>query len=227
MKISILDIDYEINDIRQVSSNIIKISFKDMLPTAFGSITTYTNGGIKAGEIFGYSTLYKLDGKDIYLSNDGSYYNKTSDIVISPGTKPETVDEAKKIKKESVSATCQQLIYAGIDVVLSDETTEHFSLTEKDQINLFGKQLQISSGKKIIEYHADGKPCKYYSSEDIQRIIEASMKYVSYHTTYCNSMYMWIEGCSEIEELDNISYGVDIPEEYRTDVLKSYLTEVE
>ena len=51
-----------------------------------------------------------------------------------------------------LSATCEQVITSGVDVELSTGT-EHFSLTEKDQINLFGKQAQLAAGEEKLEYH--------------------------------------------------------------------------
>lgn len=49
------------------------------------------------------------------------------------------------------------------------------------------------------------------------------MAYVSYHTTYCNALNMWINGVADKEELGKIVYGVTVPDEYQSDVLKDYL----
>ena len=103
---------------------------------------------------------------------------------------------------------------------------EHFSLTEKDQINLFGKQAQLAAGADRLEYHQDGHPCKYYSAAEMQQIVTAAMEHVSYHTTYCNSLNMWISGTETAEELEPIFYGADIPEEYQSEVLKDYLIRI-
>ena len=118
------------------------------------------------------------------------------------------------------------MIYAGIDVELPSGTTEHFSLTEHDQINLFGKQAQLATGALQLEYHADGQPCRYYSAADMQSIIKAAMWHVSYHTTYCNALNMWIEGCETAEDVQEIFYGADVPEKYQSEVLKAYLLQI-
>lgn len=101
---------------------------------------------------------------------------------------------------------------------------KHFSLTTEDQLNLFGKQVQLASGAEQFEYHADGEKCIYFSKEDMTKIIEAAMSFVSYHTTYCNSMYTWIASVGTKEDLDAITYGTEIPEEYQSDVLKTYIS---
>lgn len=139
---------------------------------------------------------------------------------------PETLDEWKSEKKKEVSSACEDVIYNGVNVTLSDGSTEHFSLTEHDQLNLFGKQAQLAAGAEQLEYHADGQPCRYYSAADMQAIINAAMFHVSYHTTYCNALNMWIAGCETVEEMQAIFYGADVPEEYRSDVLNAYLLQI-
>lgn len=129
-------------------------------------------------------------------------------------------------KRAELSQTCEQLIYAGIDVTLSSGAQEHFSLTEKDQINLFGKQVQLSSGATKLEYHQDGHPCKYYSATDMQNILTQALSFVSYHTTYCNSMFQWIASLAKASEIDAVNYGDAIPEEYQSEVLKDYIAQM-
>ena len=96
-------------------------------------------------------------------------------------------------------------------------------MTEHDQLNLFGKQVQLAAGTTELEYHADGQPCRYYTAEDMQIITSAAMAYVSYHTTYCNAINMWISGTQSTEEIQQIYYGADVPEQYQSDVLKAYI----
>lgn len=60
----------------------------------------------------------------------------------------------------------------------------------------------------------------------MQLIIQAAMQYVSYHTTYCNALNMWVAGCQTADELSTIFYGADVPEEYQSEVLKAYLVEI-
>lgn len=139
---------------------------------------------------------------------------------------PETLDEWKAQKKQEISVACEAIIYAGISVTLVDGTVEHFALTEHDQLNLFGKQAQLTTGVEQLEYHADGQSCRYYSTADMRAIIQAAMWHVSYHTTYCNALNMWIAGCQTVEEVQGIFYGADVPEEYQSEVLKAYLVKI-
>lgn len=60
----------------------------------------------------------------------------------------------------------------------------------------------------------------------MQTIIQEAMWHVSYHTTYCNALNMWIAGCQENEEVEEIFYGADVPGEYRSEVLNAYLLQI-
>ena len=136
-----------------------------------------------------------------------------------------TLEEVKTQKKAEISAVCESAVHSGVDVKIGEEW-EHFSLETNDQINLFGKQYQLTNGAEWVEYHQDGHPCKYYSAADMMKIITAAMEWVSYHTTYCNALNMWIIGAASKDEVNTIYYGADIPEEYQSEVLKDYLTKM-
>lgn len=154
-----------------------------------------------------------IDIKDVE-SNPSKYLHYTN---------TEKLADIRETKLKEVSEKCEETIYNGVDVNMSDGTY-HFSLTEKDQLNIFGLQAKISAGQTALEYHADGQPCKYYSVEDIQKLITAAMTFVSYNTTYCNSLNMWIKAETDSTVIESIYYGIDIPEIYQSDVLKKYLS---
>lgn len=192
-----------------------------LIPEDTSLIKLITETGAVYGKIEGYTTVYKTLDDGVILSNDGSIYQEPE----PPEPYVPTLAELQAAKKTVVSAACEQIIYAGITVDLTDGP-EHFSLTEKDQINLFGKQAQLARGLDRLEYHQDGHPCRYYSAAEMQQIITAAMEHVSYHTTYCNSLNMWISGVEAAEQLEAIFYGTDVPEEYQSVVLKDYLAKI-
>lgn len=136
-----------------------------------------------------------------------------------------TLDELKEAKRAEVNAACGQVICKGITVELSTGF-EHFSLSQTDQLNLFGLQAQIASGVTQIIYHADGQPCRFYPASDIALLIEKAMFHASYHTTYANSLRSWIDSAETAEDLLEIYYGADIPEEHQSEVLKAYLEQI-
>jgi len=227
-KIKINDSDqlYEIESIRQTAEHVLQIAFAGAAPESWeGDIQLYTAGGVLATTLSGWHTVYRDEGQTLYLSDDGSVYTPPTDpepVAPSEPYEP-TLAELQASKKQEISAACEQVIYSGVDVTLSDGSSEHFALTEHDQLNLFGKQVQLAAGTDKLEYHSDGQSCKYYSAADMQTIITAAMTYVSYHTTYCNALNIWIAGVSDKDELNQITYGASVPEQYQSEVLKVYL----
>ena len=222
---------YEISSIRPESANVLEIIFAGAIPAIWGDITIYTEDGTEATILTGYETVYKQDGQTVELSNDGSVY--TPPVPPEPAVPPEpyvpTLAEVQDNKKVEVNAACEAMIVSGVNVTLADGTVEHFDLKERDQLNLFGKQIQVNAGLESIEYHTDTTPttnCKYYSNADMQSIIQAAMWHVSYHQTYCISLKVWIDACEAKEEVAEIFYGADIPEQYQSEVLKAYLVRI-
>lgn len=228
IRIGVSEERYEITSIMPVLSNVLQVIFAGAVPASWGDITIYTEDGTEAATLTGYGTVYRDEGQTVYLSNDGSVYAPPEEPgeTLTPEPYIPTLKELRMAKRQEVAAACNQIIYAGINVTLTDGSVEHYSLTIEDQLNLFGKLSQISAGAQQLEYHADGQPCRYYTAADMQAIIQAAMQHVSYHTTYCNALNMWIAGCQSTEELDAVFYGVDVPEAYRSEVLDAYLVEI-
>ncbi len=228
IKINGSEQQYEIQSIMHPAEHILQIVFADTVPEEWGEIQLYTAGGILATTLVGWTTVYRSDGQTIYLSDDGSVYTPSVDP--EPVSPPEpyepTLTELQASKKQEISQACEQAIYSGVSVTLADGTTEHFALTEHDQLNLFGKQVQLASGSAQLEYHSDGQPCRYYDAADMQAIITTAMWHVSYHTTYGNALNMWVAGSETAEELQQIFYGADVPEQYQSEVLKAYLLQI-
>ncbi len=157
------------------------------------------------------------------IENDFDYWlEKAENLPETPQIGELSLEDAKKLKYQEIATACEQTIYGGVDVAISSGT-EHFSLTEKDQLNLFGKKMQLLAGEEKLEYHEDGQPCKYFSAEDMQKIVDTAMFYVSYNTTYCNALNMWIKSIEKASELEQIQWGVKIPEEFQNEVLKDYV----
>lgn len=133
----------------------------------------------------------------------------------------ELTPENIKLKKiEEMSIMCNKTIEEGFDVTLSDNTVHHFSLTIHDQLNLISLSTLVASSETEIPYHADGELCKFYSIEDIATIVSTATSFKSYHVSYFNSLRSYIESLESIYDVKNITYGIDIPEEYKSEVLK-------
>ena len=121
------------------------------------------------------------------------------------------LEEKRATKHAEISAASEAAIYAGMDVETT-QGTEHFSLTEKDQINLTTAKNEVDKGAPIYLYHTDDTLCRIFTAEEIKAIAQASVAHIIYHTTYCNHLFEWIRR-ADAAELVSITYGAELPED--------------
>lgn len=150
---------------------------------------------------------------------------ETPDINIEPSDPNEeiTIEYVKSAKIAEMNTICTNLIQKGFDVKLEDDISHHFSLSEQDQLNLITLSTMVASGETAIPYHADGEPCKFYSVDDINAILNAATSWKTYHVTYNNSLKTYINSLDKITEISAITYGMEIPVDYQSDVLRVLL----
>ena len=158
------------------------------------------------------------------ISNNEKVYDdlKTEKIEVVEFKNPieaASIDFIRTSKINEMSHACQKAIENGFDLELRG-TTYHFSLTIQDQLNLAELQLMAQT-HDLIPYHADGEEVKYYAPKEIELITTAATQYKIYQTTYFNSLKTYINSLETIEEISAITYGVEIPEEYQSIVLKN------
>ena len=132
------------------------------------------------------------------------------------------ITKAKKI--DELDRLCNKHICEGTDVLLSTGLTEHFTLDEHDQLNLSGIALKILMGNETISWHNSDKEssCKFYSVEDAKTIISTLTSFKEYHITYFRDLRIYINTLITEEEVNNIEYGFVLPDNFKSDVLKSY-----
>ena len=131
-----------------------------------------------------------------------------------------TLEFVKKSKLEEISRACNSIITEGFDIILSDEETHHFSLTTQDQLNLITLSTMIASGETSIPYHADGELCRFYSAEDMLAVITFATQFKTYQVSYHNALKLYVESLNDITAISNVYYGIEIPEQYLSDVLR-------
>jgi len=121
-----------------------------------------------------------------------------------------TLDGAKQAKLREISTACQTTIYAGVDVQ-DTKGTEHFSLTSDDQANLSALAMAIGTGLTSVPYHADGQLCREFTASEFNSIYTAAKNFVTYNTTLCNHLNVWIRRCTIIEDVSAITYTSTLP----------------
>jgi hypothetical protein len=94
--------------------------------------------------------------------------------------------------------------------LLSDYESYNFKLTAEDQLNLISIEGQLNAGAETVIYHATGQPCRVFSRDDMLKVIKAFRQHVTYHTTYFNVAKQYINSLTDIEKINQFSYGTDV-----------------
>lgn len=130
-----------------------------------------------------------------------------------------SIEFIRSSKLKEMSRACRKAIEEGFDLTLRD-TPHHFSLDTQDQLNLMSLGIMAQT-QSLIPYHADGEACDFYTAEEINEIIESANAHKIYHTTYHNALKAYINSLDTLESIASVEYGMEIPEEFKTDVLKT------
>ena len=158
MYLKINNIDKSLISFSQTTDKIIFVFAEDISSESFVDISVvklYSDDNM-------FLTEYILNDYDIRIEDNSLFLcNKA------------TLEDVKKAKIEYLDSTCENTIYAGTDVTLSDGSVEHFTLDAKDQLDLSGIGLQLLQGAEQIAWHKDDETesCKFYSAADGATII--------------------------------------------------------
>lgn len=165
---------------------------------------------------------YEITHCDFSFGNENYYYTEEKGVYLNPEYIQNSINKLKFTKIQSLSTTCSNIIYQGTDVTLSDNTTQHFTLTERDQLNLSGIGLKLLMGAEQVAWHEDDetKECQYYSAQDAQLIIGTLTTFKEYHITYFRDLRIYVNSLQTVEEVNAIEYGFALPEEFKSQVLK-------
>lgn len=150
--------------------------------------------------------LYTDDGISRYKLVNGAPVLRSEDELAA-----DRLDVLRAAKHAEISAASQAAIYAGMDVETT-QGTEHFSLTDKDQINLTTAKNEIDKGAPVYLYHTDDTLCRIFTADEIKAIAQAGIAHKIYHTTYCNHLFEWIRRADAVE-LAGITYGAELPDD--------------
>lgn len=138
----------------------------------------------------------------------------------SENPEPDYLAEAKANKEAEISSACNATIVSGVDVQTT-KGTEHFDLTEADQINLTTALNKVNSGDTACPYHAKGGLCRMFTANEIRAIAQAAISHVTYQTTLCNHLLTWARRAETQEELEGITYTAEgLPEDLAANMVQ-------
>ncbi len=219
-KIEYVCVIYPFGRIKITLRNISDVS--NLSGSDFSSIKFYNAGNALLSTHAGYTTIYRIDGNNLYLSNDGSVYTDPteSSSQADSGDSEETADEYTPIisdvqasKIASLSQTCKTMIENGVDVEI-DGTSHHFSYTAEDQQNLKTVfDLAMQTGLSV-PYHADGETCNLFTKEQIVLVYIAEQQNLMHHQTYFNQLKQTVLALEEIDDVYAVTYGQELTGEY-------------
>ena len=139
-----------------------------------------------------------------------------------------TLEEEQTEKISEMNEIQQLTIRNGVSITLSDGRNEQFTLKDQDQTSLMGLQTLVAQGVENIPWHSadQSEHCKYYSNADMAIIAEKALQFITYHVTYFRDLRIFIRSLQTKEEVQNVTYGMEILLEYQSEVLKDFLVQV-
>lgn len=155
--------------------------------------------------------------------------DKWNELIAVWGDKPTVEDieipepDLEDVKTEIInqmSNECNKTILNGVDLLMPDGKTYHFSMQIEDQLKIQALALKAANGETVLPYHADGEPCRFFTVEEILMLNQAMEDIITFETTYFNSLKTYISSIENIDDLSAIKYGIEIPEEYQSEVYK-------
>lgn len=205
-----------------IAENIIQLHGVEQNLSGFHVLT---NGGSVFGKYEDYTTLYRVLDDGYQLSNDKTVYEETDDTESHEPYIP-TLEEIQEEKVREMEYVQQNLIHKGVEVELSDGTKENFTLETNDQLSLNTLSVKGIEGTTTLPWHPadESVHCKFYSEEDIKNITDTCANFIAYHVTYFRDLRIYIRSLKDKDAVKLIEYGIDIPSEYQSEVLKVLLS---
>lgn len=221
-------------DFYQIGENQVRLIFHDDIPSMKILLSGFNlvneHNGIAQTNREAYTYLYRTyedDPNKVELCNNNVPWIAPPEPEPQPEPEPyvPTLEEIQEAKVAEMEAVKQQLVYAGFDVTLTDGTVDHFTLTMEEQIELSALQQKVKEGVTQLPWHIEDESehCKYYKNEDMALIVEAAFAHKSWHRTYFQDLRIYIRSLDSKEAVEAVTYGMMIPEAYRSEPLKAMM----
>lgn len=206
--------------VTKINDHVVEVSGSS---TNLSGFYVYSNHDILIGNYSSFKTLYRTFPDRFQLSDDGSVYTPPE---IVPDPEP-TIEELQEGKVSEMESMQQAIIAGGCDVQLSDGTTEHFTLTQNDQLSLNSLSVKVLEGLTAIPWHAsdEDEGCRFYTEEDMKIITDTCANFVTWHVTWFRDLRRYIRSLTSKEEVQAITYETNIPMEYRSEVLQALMVQ--
>ena len=127
-----------------------------------------------------------------------------------------TTEEYRTYLLNVISQRCQQEIFDGAEVETSTGIKK-FTYKAEDQTNIQSAVniLMLVPELEFVPYHASKDNCYLMPSMDMLTIYMTLQLRLTYLTTRCNQLNMWIKGIQTKEELMQITWESELPESFQ------------
>lgn len=153
----------------------------------------------KAWECMGYC--------DLVIDGDGVL----TDIL--PKDIQVDIEQLKQSKITALSATCEQTIYNGLELELS-EGIERFEYKDKDQTNIKAMFDAVVFGATCYPYQSEDGNCRVYTAQDIITLYTSLEGLRTAQLTYYHQLKDIVNTLETAEEINAVTYGQELEGEY-------------
>lgn len=189
----------------------------------FGVLSSDMSAIYAFSETEGYNTiqLQEFESQEEYEAIRKAL-DETGGSIVEPEPEPdpeepETIAFVKEKKVSAMSAACEAAIVTGFSI--SDDTGEHhYSLQVTDQIMIAQLGLKAQTGADQLPWHADGEACRFYTAAEMIALNAKMEQLITYHQTYFNGLKQYINSLESLEEISAVEYGMELPEEFQSEV---------
>ena len=144
---------------------------------------------------------------DLVIDEDGVL----TDIL--PKDIPVDIEQLKQSKITALSATCEQTIYNGLELELS-EGKEYFEYKNQDQTNIKAMFDAVVLGAEKYPYQSEDGNCRVYTAQDIITLYTSLEGLRTAQLTYYHQLKDLVNTLETVEEINAVTYGQELTGEY-------------
>lgn len=128
-------------------------------------------------------------------------------------TSNQNIQELKNYKISTLSATCEQTIYNGLELELS-EGIERFEYKQKDQTNIKAMFDAVVFGATCYPYQSEDGNCRVFTAQDIITLYTSLEGLRTAQLTYYHQLKDLVNALETAEEINAVMYGQALEGEY-------------
>ena len=200
--------------------------------------SVYVSGQIRNQELERYAKAWEnlsvtYDAANLIDQYLATYVNRDGSVLytayVDRGSAPPDPVAEGWISTPTAESTAQfDFTYSGWDdiesVMLSPRTIKvvYTEISREYTVTWYSRP-GLSLGSKKVPYGAEA----VYEGEIPTNLSEENIyvytEFKTYHVTYFNSLKAYIKNLSDISQINQIEYGIDIPAEYQSEILRNML----